>query len=69
MPRTIACPRETDLLVVATDDEPPPRLLSHLASCRSCRACVRRLRREIARLRSSRERALASTPFPNPEDG
>ncbi len=54
MPRTIACPKETDLLALAAGDEPPPRLLAHLEACPRCRVLTRRLRAEILCLRSSR---------------
>jgi len=62
MLRTIACPKEPELLALAAGDEPSAGLLAHLDSCPTCRQLIHRLRAEIARLRSS----CAPAPQPSP---
>lgn len=67
MLRTIACPKETDLLALAAGDEPSAGLLAHLDSCPSCRGLIRRLRIEIARLRSSCDSVQPSSTASGPK--
>ena len=57
------CPAEHDLVPLATGDTAAPAVLEHVAHCEPCRACLDRMRAELAALRDvMREDAPGAEP-------
>ena len=69
MMATLACPDETELLLLAMGEPVPAALASHVDGCAACRANLNRLRAEVALLRQNHDRATPSpSTEPNPAE-
>ncbi len=56
MMATLACPDETELLVLAMGEPVAAALTAHVDGCAACRANLNRLQAEVAMLRQNHER-------------
>jgi hypothetical protein len=66
MTTTLACPDETELLMLAMGEPVPARLSAHAEGCSACQARLDRLRSEVASLRHSHDRG--TTPSSTERD-
>jgi serine/threonine protein kinase len=58
MTTVVACPKETELLVLAMGDPVAEQVMAHVERCVSCRTRLDRLRAEVAHLRAHAPEAL-----------
>ena len=54
MPMTLACPDETDLLMVAMGEPAATAVIDHVDGCSICQARLQRLRSEVGLFRADR---------------
>ena len=69
MTTTLACPDETELLVLAMGDPIAAEVTAHVDGCTSCRTRLDRLRAEVASLRENHEQGTTPPSTERDPDG